>query len=95
MNDYLSRSTERLVRKQQLDAQLEDYGIKKYGEKFTRKHYDAIMLLYSIGAFSGDVDQFIRTTKPDYKVFKEIFNEIAKNENKKRQQDGSYKEKIA
>ncbi len=89
MNDYLLGSSERLVRKQQLDYQLEEYGIKKYGEKFTRKHYDAIMQMYNIGAFSEDVEQFIRTTKPDYKTFKEIFDEIAKNEDEKKQQEGT------
>jgi len=79
---YLSNPTEMLVRKQKLDILMVERGIKKYGEKFTEKHYEELMKLYNEkGTLSRDVRDFIKTTKPE--DFKKIFNEIASNEDKK------------
>ncbi|MFZ2986349.1 MAG: hypothetical protein WA083_06540, partial [Candidatus Moraniibacteriota bacterium] len=78
---YLSTITEMLVRKQKLDLEMERLGIKKYGEKFTKEHYEKIVEHYKKGDFSFDVNDFIETTKPEY--FEKIFNEIAENENRK------------
>lgn len=78
MDGYLTIATERLVRKQKIDFEMERLGIKKYGEKFTKNHYDELMEYYKKGELSVDAEEFIRTTKPEY--FEIIFNEIAKNE---------------
>lgn len=78
MNTYLKNYTERLVRKQALDLEMEQLGIKKYGEKFTKEHYKKMMECYRNKKFSSDAEEFIKTTKPGY--FEKIFNEIAENE---------------
>ena len=75
---YYKDPSERLVRKQMLDRELEALGIKKYGEKFADKHYDKMMEYYKKGKFSWDANDFIKRTNP--KRFKQIFNEIAANE---------------
>lgn len=77
MNEYLRDSSERLVRKQKLDLQLQEYGIKEYGEEFTEEHLKAVALLYSAGLLEGDVRQFVETTQFDLESYKKIFNEIA------------------
>ncbi len=76
-NAYLRNNTERLVRKQILDRELEINGIKKYGEEFTKEHFEQMMQLYDEGGFSEDADEFISTTKRKYEVFKKIFDEVA------------------
>jgi len=73
----LKKPTERLVRKQILDHELDRLGIKKYGEKFTEKHYKKMMSRYGRGGFSEGARDFIETTRPKY--FIRIFNEIAEN----------------
>jgi hypothetical protein len=80
-DEYFSKSTERLVRKQQLDHEMEVLGIKKYGEKFTPEHYSKLMKFYNEKKLSSGSKQFIKTTKPEY--FEKIFNEIADNEDKR------------
>lgn len=79
MDDYLSKTTERLVRKQALDAEMEKLGIKKYGENFTDEHYNKLEEYNKTGKLSADLRDFMKTTKPEY--FKQIFNEIATNKN--------------
>ncbi len=76
-DEYFSRPTERLVRKQQLDNEMEVLGIKKYGEKFTKKHYKKLMEYYNNGKLSHNANEFIERTKPEY--FETIFNQVAQN----------------
>ncbi len=73
--EYLKDPTERDARKKQLEFELEELGVKKYGEEFTDAHYNKIIELQNLGKFSEGADQFIRMTKPSY--FKKIMNEIA------------------
>jgi len=75
---YYKNPTERLVRKQALDLELEKLGIKKYGEEFADEHYDKMMEYYKKGKFSWDANNFIKRT--NRKNFKKIFNEIAAKE---------------
>ena len=82
-DEYFSDPTERLVRKQILDRELNKLGIKKYGEKFTKEHYREMMEAYEAGVFSYNVNDFIKRTKKNPKIFMQIFNEIAKNEEEK------------
>ena len=78
-DEYFSDPTEILVRKQILDKELEQLGVKKYGEEFTDEHYKRTMELYQRGRFSDNASDFIERTKSEN--FKKIMNEIAKNEN--------------
>ncbi len=78
MNGYFIDSSERLVRKQAVDFEMERLGIKGYGDKFTKDHQDKLMEYYEKGGLSIDAMEFIKTTKPEY--FERIFNEIAENE---------------
>ncbi|HAV11300.1 MAG TPA: hypothetical protein DCX32_02025 [Candidatus Moranbacteria bacterium] len=72
---YHINPTERLVRKQMLDLEMEELGIKGYGEKFTHDHYETLIDLYNKGELSQGAREFIETTKAEY--FEEIFNGIA------------------
>lgn len=80
---YLKEYSERLVRKQQLDDQLEKLGIRNYGDEFTRGQYEKMMEAYEQKKFSEDVDQLINTTEPDFDVYKDIFDTIADIETQK------------
>lgn len=82
---YLS-PTERLVRLQLLRADLNRRKIYKYGEKFTEEHYKKMMEEYESGNLAKESIDFIYQTQPDFKTFKELFENIAKNE-----QDGEKK----
>jgi len=88
-NEYYKYTTERLVRKQMLDRELEKLGIKKYGEMFTGEHYNKMMKLYKDGKFSRSARDFIERTDP--KKFVDIFNKVAANE----EDAGSAEEKAA
>ena len=77
-DDYFKDPTERLARKQVLDRDLDMLKIKKYGERFTDKHFEQMMQYYKLGFFSEDSTDFIKRTDPSY--FKQIFNEIAEVE---------------
>lgn len=77
---YYSKPDEMLAGKQDLDREMEELDIKKYGEKFTDKHFEKMMEAYREGKFSDRVNGFIKTIKPEY--FKKIFDEVAKNEHK-------------
>jgi hypothetical protein len=77
---YLYDPGEILVRKQALDLEMEELGIKKYGEKFTREHYDRLMKFYSKNLLSFSSMTFIKIIKPKFEYFEKIFNEIAENE---------------
>ena len=80
LNKYLSNSSERLVRKQILDFELEFLGIKKYGEEFINEHYKEMMKSYEERKFSRGANEFIESTKENPDVYKEIFNNIADTE---------------
>lgn len=77
---YLGDIRERIARKQAFDLELEDLGIKRYGEKFTKKHYEMIIDAYVKGKLSPGGRQFVESTKLNYEYFEKIFNEIAKND---------------
>jgi len=72
---YFNSPTERLVRKQVLDLEMEKLGIKKYGKRFTEEHYKKLLELDKEGILSNGAHDFIRTTEPEY--FERIFNELA------------------
>ncbi|HPT08204.1 MAG TPA: hypothetical protein PLE28_00715 [bacterium] len=74
---YFFDPSERLVRKQVLDLEMEKLGIKKYGEKFTHEHYNQLIRLYNNNKLSQDADRLLETTKPEY--FEKLMNEIAQN----------------
>ena len=42
-NVYLHDPAERIVRKKMIDFSLENWGIKKYGEEFTKDHYEKLL----------------------------------------------------
>ena len=75
---YFFDPSERLVRKQTLDLEMERLGIKRYGEKFTHEHYNQLIRLYNNNKLSQDADRLLETTKPEY--FEKIMNEIAQND---------------
>lgn len=79
---YYREPTERLVRKQALDKELADLGIKAYGEALTDEHQEKMMQLYQEKALSYESMDFIKRTKKG--AMKQIFDEIAKEE---REQD--------
>jgi hypothetical protein len=81
--DYFGDSNERLERKQKLDLEMENLGIKKYGEEFTKKHYDELIKLYKNKKLSQDAEEFIGTTKLNFDGFKKIFDQIASKEDRK------------
>lgn len=72
---YFGRPEERIVRKQILDLEMEELGIKKYEEPFTKAHYDKLMELLKAGKLSSDARDFMMTTKPEY--FIRIFDELS------------------
>jgi len=75
LNKYFRVPSERLVRKQQVDFEMERLGIKKYGEKFTSEHHKKLMDAYQKGGVTRNVKEFIETTNPQ--DFERIFNTIA------------------
>ena len=84
--EYLKRSSERLVRKQQLEIELEKFGIKKYGEPFTIEHYNKMWEAVRSGEikFDNNAMEFImstynskKTKQENFKTFKELFDTIA------------------
>jgi|GEM_PF-1232681 len=77
-DSYLGSSSERRAFKSALDQELENLGIKKYGEKFTQEHFNKMIECDEQGKFSPGARVFIRTTKPE--LFEKIFNEVADNE---------------
>ncbi len=83
-DEYLKMHTERLVRKQLLDVQLEKLGIKKYGEPFTMEYYNEMLKVARNDEIKYGALDFILTTfdpkKADadnFMTFKKIFDTIA------------------
>ncbi|MCX6795141.1 MAG: hypothetical protein NT165_00165 [Candidatus Falkowbacteria bacterium] len=75
LSSYFLSSAERYARKKALDIEMDDLGIKKYGENFTSEHSKKLLDFYKAGKLSKESNQFIETTKPEY--LEKIFNEIA------------------
>ena len=80
LDGYLGRPTERLTRKQLVDFEMKEFGIKEYGEEFTDEHYKKLIEYLEEGKFSLNAREFLGTLKRSPEVFKKIFNEIAANE---------------
>lgn len=93
-NIYNSIPTERYVRLKILDDKLEKLGIKKVGEKFTRKHFDQLYKLYTnsklkLGALEfmhftdlpnkEEYEDFDKYLDDLYKLYERLFNELAEN----------------
>ena len=72
---YLSEPTELSARKRQLDYFLEKSSIKKYGEVFTKKHYDLLIKLGKEGKLPFGVVQLLISIKPE--CFEEMMNTLA------------------
>ena len=82
IDDYFGNPDELLVRKQIMDFEMERLGIKKYGEKFTREHYDKLKEAVENDEFSTDAaKEIMMRIKPG--MFEHIFNGIADGSNKK------------
>lgn len=77
-SEYLNKTEERIVRKQILDLEMANLGIKKYGEEFKDEHYEKLMEYFKEGKLSRPAKEFINTTKPE--EFKKVFDELAKSE---------------
>ncbi len=60
-NEYLSEESEMAVRKKILDLKLEEWGIKKYGEKFTKEHYQKLMERYKENKLTPNLKDIIET----------------------------------
>lgn len=72
---YYIDADEILARKVCLDMELEKLHIKKYGEPFTKKHYEKIKKLKEEGKLQNDADQFFRMFKRDTLIM--IMNTVA------------------
>lgn len=90
-NEYLSRSSERYVRLKMLERELDDLGIKKMGEKITKKGYSRMMKWLKEqrnnedNSYANDNFHLLETTKglDDDEGTKEInnlFEKIASND---------------
>ncbi|MFA6515231.1 MAG: hypothetical protein WCT42_03125 [Candidatus Paceibacterota bacterium] len=75
LNDYYGRPQEQYARKKTLDMEMENLGIKKYGDKFTQETFIKLMQFYKEGKLSKESTHFIEITKPEY--FEKIFNDIS------------------
>ncbi len=84
IDKYFMHPLELLERKKAMDREMERLGIKKYGEEFIpEKHYKQVIDAYEKGLFSEDAKdakEFMLIIKKDPNLYKEIFNNIAKNE---------------
>ncbi len=77
---YFTEPGEMIVRKQNLDLEMQKLGIKKYGEKFTDEHYSKLISIgKSLSISSRDLIKFV---KPE--SFSKVMNELAENNNSKK-----------
>lgn len=76
-NFYFSISAELIARKQILDLEMEELGIKKYGDVFTKEHYEKLLILKKEGKLSEGSGELIDHIKPG--EFPKIMNELAQN----------------
>lgn len=77
--EYLQDPTELAARKRQLDYFLEKKSIKKYGEIFTKKHYNILIELGKKGKLPFGIVQLLVSIKPEF--FEEMMNILANNSN--------------
>lgn len=76
-NFYFSNPAELIARKQILDLEMEELGIKKYREQFNNEHYKKLLILKKEGKLSEGSSQLIDHIKPE--EFSKIINELAQN----------------
>jgi hypothetical protein len=72
---YYGRPPEMDARKKELQYELEKLGVKKYGDTFTKEHYQMLQKLHKEGKLGEGADQFYRMIKPEY--FLIIMNTVA------------------
>lgn len=77
--DPLSEPNELDARKKTTEYFMEQSGIKKYEEKFTKEHYKKLLELLKEDKVPNDVRQFLEMIKPEY--IEQIMNTIADNSN--------------
>jgi len=77
--EYLQDPTELAARKRQLDYFLEKKSIKKYGEIFTKEHYNILIELGKKGKLPFGIVQLLVSIKPEF--FEEMMNTLANNSN--------------
>lgn len=75
---YFLDPTERDARKKVLEYEMDQLGIKKYGEPFTDKHLEILEKFQKEGVLSRGSDEFLRMTKKEYLI--QIMNTIARNQ---------------
>lgn len=78
-SDGLSEPTELDARKKTTEYFMEQSGIKKYEEKFTKEHYEKLLELLKENKVPNDVRQFLEMIKSEY--IEQIMNTIADNSN--------------
>jgi hypothetical protein len=78
-NFYFSIPAELIARKQILDLEMEELGIKKYGDVFTKEHYEKLLILKKEGKLSEASSELIDHIKSE--EFPKIMNELAENTN--------------
>jgi hypothetical protein len=74
-NNYLHKPSERIVRKKNLDFEMERLKIKKYEEKFTHEHYIKLKELQKNGEVNTGIGDLLNTTNE--KELTNIMNTIA------------------
>lgn len=74
-DSYYRSPTELLVRKKNLDRELEQLGIKKYGEKFSDQHYLKLLDLMYQGKLSDDTREFLEHIKSS--KLAQVMNDLA------------------
>lgn len=77
-NNYLHESSERIVRKKNLDLEMERLGLKKYEEKFVHEHYIKLKELQEKGRVGIGINDLLNTTNE--KELTNIMNTIAFNQ---------------
>ena len=92
-NEYQYRASERIVRKKILDLELEQRGIKKYDEKFTREHYKILQDLKSQFMLSGAAQDILKTITEKQLI--ELMNTIAYEDAKKDLESNTFRENMA
>ena len=72
---YYSDPTEMYARKKVFEHDLENLGVKKYGEKFTEKHYNKVIKLFNENKLSRGSREFVLSIKLSMMI--RVMNEIA------------------
>lgn len=74
---YYSKDTEILARKAVFDDQLEQLGIKKYEEEFTKEHYEKVQELLNNNKLDDNSVEFFRSFEKESLIM--IMNCISEN----------------